>query len=177
MDVRWEPIPGYEGRYMVSDSGDVWSIPRRNASGGFLKQVLRKGYARVSLYKPTQKKPKVMQVHRIVLISFVSPCPDGMECRHLDGNPLNNNLSNLAWGTKLENEADKLLCGNRLSGEKNPRAKLRSDQISEIIRLNGSATQRELGKMFNVHPSTIYKIHNRIRWIDRSLDLNTIENG
>ncbi len=49
---------------------------------------------------------KQVYVHQLVLGAFVGPCPIGMECRHLDGNPSNNFLSNLRWGTHLENMED-----------------------------------------------------------------------
>ena len=36
-----------------------------------------------------------------------------MLCRHLDGNPHNNRLDNIVWGTVVENEADKVRHGTR----------------------------------------------------------------
>jgi hypothetical protein len=53
-------------------------------------------------------KKRRFSIHRAVLISFVGPCPEGMECRHLDDDPANNQLSNLCWGTPLENAEDKV---------------------------------------------------------------------
>lgn len=46
------------------------------------------------------------QVHRLVLESFVGPCPPGRECLHGDGVPTNNALANLRWGTRTENQLD-----------------------------------------------------------------------
>lgn len=46
-------------------------------------------------------------VHHIVLTTFVGPCPEGLECRHLDGVKTNCRLSNLAWGTVTENAEDR----------------------------------------------------------------------
>jgi hypothetical protein len=45
-------------------------------------------------------------VHRLMLLSFVGPPQPGQEVRHLDGDSLNNCLSNLAWGTHSENIKD-----------------------------------------------------------------------
>ena len=47
----------------------------------------------------------IARVHRLVLETFVGPS-NGMEVRHIDGNPLNNVVSNLAWGTRKEQIAD-----------------------------------------------------------------------
>ena len=52
----------------------------------------------VSLHK--NGKRNNLYVHRLVLITFVGPCPEGMECCHKDDNPLNNRLENLRWDTQ-----------------------------------------------------------------------------
>lgn len=46
----------------------------------------------------------IYKVHRIVLETFVGPCPDGMECDHKDRNRSNNHIENLRWVTKAENQ-------------------------------------------------------------------------
>jgi hypothetical protein len=50
-------------------------------------------------------------VHQMVLAAHAGPRPDGQEVRHLDGDPLNNWLANLAYGTPSENSADKVRHG------------------------------------------------------------------
>lgn len=42
-------------------------------------------------------------VHRLILTAHVGPCPPGMESLHEDDNGSHNALSNLRWGTRLEN--------------------------------------------------------------------------
>jgi hypothetical protein len=54
-----------------------------------------------------------------------------MQCRHLDGNRSNNRLDNLAWGTPLENGADKARHGTA-KGERNGRAKLTAAKVRRI---------------------------------------------
>lgn len=49
--------------------------------------------------------------HVLVMAAFVGPRPDGMDIRHLDGDPSNNRLSNLAYGTRAENARDMLRHG------------------------------------------------------------------
>ena len=58
----------------------------------------------VVLSKKGRKKEE--RVHRLVLEAFVGPLPDGMVTRHLDGNPLNNHISNLQYGSQSENGLD-----------------------------------------------------------------------
>lgn len=45
-------------------------------------------------------------VHKLVALAFLGPCPDGQEVRHLDGDPLNNRVDNLEYGSRTENILD-----------------------------------------------------------------------
>lgn len=58
------------------------------------------------------KRPRVYVgshqfIHRLVLMTFVGPCPEGMEACHLDGDVLNNGVENLRWDTHESNMGDK----------------------------------------------------------------------
>ena len=116
---RWAWVVGYEGLYRVSNRGEVWSMPRPRTRGGILKHAITKanGYHWVNPAKDGVQKPR--QVHKIVMEAFVGPCPEGMEVRHLDGDPGNNRWApgteeetvaaggNLIYGTHAENMQDK----------------------------------------------------------------------
>ena len=102
---RWLPIPGFEGHYSVSDRGAVV-----NARGKTLSpRDTGTGHLQLALYKDNQRHN--LQVHRLVLAAFVGPCPDGMEVRHLNGDPTDNRLTNLKYGTSAENKQDMLRHG------------------------------------------------------------------
>lgn len=106
------PVQGYGGAYEVSNLGRVRSTDRYRSdddyplTGRMMRQVNtgdgRKG---VTLYIDGLGTRYL--VHRLVLTTFVGPCPEGSEACHGDGDPTNNRLDNLRWGTHLENEADK----------------------------------------------------------------------
>jgi HNH endonuclease len=51
-------------------------------------------------------KFKRFHVHRLILLAFRGPPKPGQECRHLDSDKHNNNISNLVWGTYEENRED-----------------------------------------------------------------------
>lgn len=85
-------IPGYKG-YQASKDGQVysaWSGKRLTAQWHLLKQTKSNsgGYMTVNL-----GGGNLRTVHRLVLETFVGARPEGMEARHLDGNPENNALS------------------------------------------------------------------------------------
>lgn len=115
----WKAIPGYEGYYEVSDTGMVRSLDRTiTGPGGFPKRlkgkelaapIHRTGYRRVNLAK--EGKQGTYCVHQLVMLAFVGPKPYGYDTCHADGNPANNNLSNLRYDTKRENQIDRIKHG------------------------------------------------------------------
>lgn len=129
-----QPIPGFPD-YYVGDDGRLWSDARGRRRE--LKQANHSaGYRVVGLRRASERKRggkvTVLFVHRLVLEAFVGPCPEGMECRHLDGTRTNNRLSNLAWGTSAENEADKVRHGTKVRGEAHSAAKLTESQVIQM---------------------------------------------
>lgn len=102
----WMPIPSHRDSYEVSDMGRV----RRISSGRILSPMTdNKGYLHVHL------SGRMRRIHRLVLAAFVGE--SDMLCRHLDGDPKNNKLSNLRYGTPKENSADRIAHGrHRLNG-------------------------------------------------------------
>lgn len=50
-------------------------------------------------------------VHALVLEAFVAPRPDGMVCCHNNGDPADNRVENLRWGTASDNMQDSLKHG------------------------------------------------------------------
>lgn len=111
--ANWREIAGYEGMYLVSDEGQVVSLPRKIKSGN--KILFRKGkslkpnkrgrcglfYDAVALSK--DGKTVWHSVHRLVAEAFI-PNPDNLpEVNHIDKNPMNNRADNLEWCTKQYN--------------------------------------------------------------------------
>lgn len=100
-------------------------------------------------------------VHVLVLETFVGPCPDGMQCLHRDGNPANNRLDNLRWGTPLENWEDSVRHGTTyLSiGEHSPYCKLSDADVAAIRDAARRGTPyAALAASYGVNQSTISRI-------------------
>jgi hypothetical protein len=164
MTETWKPIEGFPG-FDVSDLGRVrswWSLgckARITNTARVRKPVPDKeGYLTVNLRNPKTRKYTCLKIHRLVLESFVGPCPDGMECRHLDGDPGNCALTNLRWGTKLENAADRYEHGGVLYGERNHRCKLTDDQAKSI--LIDPRSHAELALVYGVSYEIIRRTRN-----------------
>ena len=100
----WKDIQGYEGMYQVSSHGRVKSL-NYNKTG--LEGILNpnnngKGYLQVYLTK--NKKSKKVLIHRLVAQAFLYKPTDKNYVNHKDGNKSNNNVNNLEWCTRSENQ-------------------------------------------------------------------------
>lgn len=100
---RWCAIKGYEGKYEVSDLGNVRSLNYgRSGKIKVLSPAIKKGYLNVILYKKGEKR-KMFRVHRLVVTAFIGPIPKGMVVNHINENKLDNRLSNLEICTVTQN--------------------------------------------------------------------------
>lgn len=115
-----KPIKGFPG-YWIYPCGIVFSILRKNIYKKKIIKPSRSGHKIIKLFKIGNRFYK--NLHRLVLETFIGPCPKGMECRHLDGNPENNNIKNLCWGTHSENMKDMFKHGRSNKGKDNPNYK------------------------------------------------------
>ena len=93
-------------RYWVGENGTLWR-PRKGRLRRLKQQTNPDGYRRVTLHCGNRKRVS-RYVHRLVLLAFVGPCPEGKEACHNDGNQRNNRLDNLRWDTPKANAADRI---------------------------------------------------------------------
>lgn len=152
--AEWRTIPS-EPRYKVSSDGLVQfagsSQPRK-------PYICTRGYQYVGYLCDGKRRTRT--IHRMVAEAFLGSCPEGCEVRHLDGNPSNNSLSNLAYGTKRENAADREAHGRTARGEKNGNAKL-SDALASEIRdayAAGGLTQYDLAHRYGISQAQVNNI-------------------
>lgn len=156
---QWRAVVGYEDSYEVSDLGRV----RRN--GKILKdRQSSRGYRAVSLYKNCESRN--WYVHRLVLFAFRGAPRAGQQARHFpDGDPANNRLDNLLWGTSLENHVDQRIHGTVLTGEKNPHAKLDDFDARCILRLRQLGMPCQvIGNFFAISTAQVSRIGRGQHW-------------
>lgn len=164
--MEWRTIPGFSN-YSVSDDGRIRrhvALPNHppkmlmqcRARGGYLKVTLRNDAG----------QPKTIQVHRVIALAFLGEPPSGHEVCHNDGNRKNNRADNLRYDTPENNAADKKKHGTHLWGEKINKAKLTQEQVQEIRKLlaEGNLTQKQIGKMYGVHQTTVGYINTGKNW-------------
>lgn len=163
------PIPGCEGYFATAD-GLILST--NGHSTIVLKSSGVPPYGHLKVYVGSGRYE---YVHRLVLRTFVREPSDSEVTRHLDGNPNNNKLANLCWGTVKENSGDRDRHGKtywktpagreRLrvsgkffpSGEKHPSAKLTDDLVREmrVMRKRDGTSYARLAQMFHVSKTAV----------------------
>jgi hypothetical protein len=145
MKETWKAIPGWEGRYEISDLGNVRSLSYRGVERKqpliMKTYICEWGYLHILFCSRGEKTH--YRIASLVLLAFVGPRPEGKEVSHLDGVRTNNKLSNLIYETKHENHQRKKEHGTYQCGEKNPFHKLTNKDVLEIRRL------RKCGKSLN----------------------------
>lgn len=175
---RWRTIPGWD-MYEVSSKGRVKRLAGFTKGNRWIPEHLmkldtmkdtpkrkRRGRRRVILQQDGRKwsTPKVAQ---LMLFAFKGPPPTSKHhARHLDDNPSNDKLYNLAWGTHKQNMQDAVRNKVYRYNENSHRAKLTNEQVRKIRRLHakGTHTYVKLAKKFKVHASTVRHIIKGYNW-------------
>lgn len=156
MELR--DIKGYEGKYMISDDGQVWS----NYKKGFLKPGERSGgYLFVNLCKDGIQKH--YNIHRLVAEAFI-PNPNNLPIiNHKDENKHNNCVDNLEWCDYSYNNT----YGNRKSKiqQKTGRKTYQYDLDGNLIAVWPS--QREASRQLKISGGNVCKaVNGKIKTIN-----------
>lgn len=106
--TEWRPVVGHP-RYRVSDNGQVYST----RSNKLLKlSTLMSGHIRAVV------DGEHRTVHTLMAEAFIGPRPEGQEVRHLNGQPSDNRIQNLTYGSKSENAYDSIQHGTHFNAGK-----------------------------------------------------------
>lgn len=130
-EEEYKDVIGYEGKYQVSNLGNVKSL-NYNRTGK--ERILKagksgRGYLYVILFKGGKGKPYT--VHRLVAEAFI-PNPQGLpEVNHISEDKEDNRVSNLEWCSHIDN------CSygtrNRRIAEKNSKPIYGINKVSGLI--------------------------------------------
>lgn len=115
MQEIWKDVDGFEGKYKVSNLGNVLSLDFcRTGKPKLLKpKHHHTGYLIVRLCNGAQSKQVNKSIHSLVANAFI-PNPDNKRCiNHIDGDKTNNHVSNLEWVTHAENSQHAIKSGLR----------------------------------------------------------------
>lgn len=106
-DRMEKPIEGYEGRYLITSYGEVWSLISNKELNTF---KINSGYEAISLYDGTGAKKNYL-IHRLVAKAFCKGYKEGLDVNHINANRLDNHYDNLEWVTRKQNIQDSVKRG------------------------------------------------------------------
>ena|ERR1700722_16286860 len=114
---NWKSMDWLNPDYDISDSGKVRRRMRHLKNIGrfsFPKHKITKhGYCHIRISHGKHQSGKHYLVHMLVMRTFVGPKPEGLQINHIDGNKMNNCVSNLEYVTARENIAHAIRTGLR----------------------------------------------------------------
>lgn len=149
-------------KYEVSNTGKV----RNKKTGRCVGKKTKEGYLMVR-FRDEKRKIYDIFIHRLVLINFIGIDKNRPVVNHKDGIKTNNNISNLEWCTKGENNIHAVKTGLKISvkGEQHFKAQLKESEvvkIKEMLRLG--IYHKSIAKRFGVNVGVISSINRGASW-------------
>ncbi|WP_347216673.1 NUMOD4 domain-containing protein [Chryseobacterium sp.] len=163
----WKEIPGYNGKYLISQYSRVKSTANKKAI--ILRRSISSGKYKVVLVAPNVRLV-TEDIGRLCAKVFNRSPAENEVIEYRDGNRLNNAASNLRWISRKESRNKTLLRCRQSNirinhGEANGRARISEAQAIEIrIHKQKGLTYAEISKMYGISIPTAQCIVENRRW-------------
>lgn len=153
-------------KWFITENGELYSIARGTLKK--LKGYMASGYRKVEYH--LRGKREYCFIHRLVAEAFLDKVEGCDVVNHIDGNKLNNHVSNLEWVTYSENS--KHAQENNLTpkppiryGSKNNKSILAEYQIKTIRKMFADGmSNKEIAEYYGVSRDCIYDIRTGRSW-------------
>lgn len=163
MDEKWKPLDSM-GKYYVSNMGRVWS----SASHQFVKPKPMDDHGHLGVSLSYNGKQYYYYIHRLMAKAFIPNPYNHPIVRHLNDIPDDNDdISNLAWGTQLDNHLDSVRNGNYKPFSNEAREKMLKMCRTPIIAIDLESgkkmrfiSQAEAARILGLEQSNIWKVLN-----------------
>jgi len=150
---KWLPVAGYEGKYEVSDLGNIKSLAKIMKMPNLGDKVYptfimrqsttKQGYKRVKLSVDGVKKMCIS--HRLVAIAFIPNPENKATVNHKNGIKSDNRVLNLEWATQEENEKHAVDNKLKSQGERHCKSKKVINKLTGEIYVSAVQTSKISG--------------------------------
>lgn len=96
--IIMKDIPGYEGKYMATTDGRIWSVINKRFLTSWIYQTGKYGYKAIFV-----KIGKNKLVSRLIALTFIPNPENKPEVDHINRDSTDNRVQNLRWVTRKEN--------------------------------------------------------------------------
>lgn len=161
MDERWmqSTLPDV----WVSDTGRVYNVRTKR----FVKPTHGDNRGHLAVKTSVNGHRHQEYYHRLLAIAFIDNTQGDPYVRHLDDDPSNNDLHNLAWGTPYENHLDSVRNGTYSAVTDEDRRKGIEIMRHPILATNLATgeelcfeSQTEAGRALGIPQANIWKVIN-----------------
>lgn len=157
MKEEWKDCVGYEGLYMVSNLGNVFSLKTDKIMNPCLNND---GYRQTVFRK--NKIPHTVRVGRLVAQAFIPNPLNLPEVNHINYKRNDDRLENLEWVTRKENVDHSR--GYDKSGVNNPRCKITESEVHEICKMLETKKPCEIYNNTKYSKSYVFQIKYKRIW-------------
>jgi|APSaa5957512622_1039677.scaffolds.fasta_scaffold25075_2 hypothetical protein len=156
----WAPMTEFENLYMISTEARIYGMRRRRLRVEPRAAYCSEGYLKIELYD--NKRRRSFRLHTAVMRSFF-PGITGEIIRHIDGDRMNNSLSNLCYDSQLANMRDRKLTGGY---NVDMSTKLTKDDVWNILsrRADEGTSIRQLAVLYCVTDRAIRRALDGSSW-------------
>lgn len=169
---KFKAVEGFEETYEISNYGTVKRLAsgkkgaKHNTVIGYPQGSLtKKGYRAYKLYNLKGDKLQSIPAHRLVAKAFL-PNPDNLpQVNHIDGDKLNNHVSNLEWCSNrfnYDHAVSNCLIDNR--GEKSGQNKYPETIIRLAHKTKGEMSASKFAARYGLSTSYTKSIRGGYRW-------------
>lgn len=167
----WKEIDGYDGLYLVSSEGRVKSLSRLVNFGKNVrktKDVILGGSSNGNGYRYVTLCSNGINtreyVHRLVAKAFLDNPENKEEVNHINGVKDDNELDNLEWATRIENQQHAYDTG-LAKGNIDEMTLTEKRMIIDLMK-TGNYSNVDIHEVFNISKTTISKIKNSEKMVD-----------
>lgn len=132
-------------RYWISTFGNTWNSMTGKPIG---LSMHRKGYKQFSMMTLDHKQV-TRKLHRLIMYTFCYfPGCEKFEVNHIDGNKLNNNITNLEWCTSSENTIHAINNGLKTVFGNEYTVTLTDEDVANILALKDIMEINDIWRMY-----------------------------